>query len=115
MICPKCRKIYPDSVEVCPDCQIDLIGMLGDADAPDDSAKMERVVIDSDGEVAPTVVYRPVDEPLPVSNALPIMLIVLSVILLAASGFCFVLGKSGGAQAAEISDLISLISNFPIK
>lgn len=111
MICPKCRKIYPDSVEICPDCQVDLIGFLGDADAPDDNAKMERIVIDNDGEIAPTVVYRPVEEPLPVSNGLPIALLVLSAVMLAASGFCFVLGKSGGAQAAEIS---TFISNFLI-
>lgn len=111
MICPKCRKIYTDSVEICPDCQVDLIGFLGDADAPDDNAKMERIVIDNNGEIAPTVVYRAVEEPLPVNNGLPIMLLVLSAVMLAASGFCFVLGKSGGAQAAEIS---SFISNFLI-
>jgi len=110
MICPKCRKNYPESVDVCPDCGIELIGLLGDADAPDDNAKMERVIVDSDGEIAPTVVYRPVEEPVAVSNALPIMLIVLSVILFAASGFCFVLGKS--ADAAQSANISAFLSSF---
>ena len=36
MICPKCRTKYPESVSVCPDCGIDLIALLGEADAPAD-------------------------------------------------------------------------------
>ena len=36
MICPKCRTKYPEGVSVCPDCGIDLIALLGEADAPAD-------------------------------------------------------------------------------
>ena len=106
MICPKCRKIYPDTVEVCPECQVELIGMMGDADAPDDNAKMERVVVGSDGEISPTIIYRPIDEPLPVSNSLPVMLL--------ASAVCFFLGRSGAnsAQGASIMSFANYIIGF---
>lgn len=36
MICPKCRKFYPDGIEACPDCGTQLIALMGEADAPID-------------------------------------------------------------------------------
>lgn len=36
MICPKCRKIYPEGIEVCPECGTQLIALMGEADAPVD-------------------------------------------------------------------------------
>ena len=114
MICPKCRKIYPDTVEVCPECQVELIGMMGDADAPDDNAKMERVVVGSDGEISPTIIYIPIDEPLPVSNSLPVTLMILAIIMLLASAVCFFLGRSGenSAQGASIMSFANYIIGF---
>ena len=114
MICPKCRKIYPDTVEVCPECQVELIGMMGDADAPDDNAKMERVVVGSDGELSPTIIYRPIDETPPVSNSLPVTLMLLAVIMLSASAVCFFLGKSGAnsAQGASVVSFANYIIGF---
>lgn len=112
MICPKCRKIYPDTVEVCPECQVELIGMMGDA--PDDNAKMERVVVGSDGEISPTIIYRPIDEPLPVSNSLPVTLMLLAVIMLLASAVCFFLGRAGAnsAQGASVVSFANYIIEF---
>lgn len=114
MICPKCRKIYPDTVEVCPECQVELIGMMGDADAPDDNAKMERVVVGSDGEISPTIIYRPIDEPLPVSSSLPVTLMILAIIMLLASAVCFFLGRSGAnsAHSASVMSFANYIIGF---
>ena len=36
MICPKCRKIYPDGIDSCPECGTQLIALMGEADAPID-------------------------------------------------------------------------------
>lgn len=36
MICPKCRKNYSEGIEICPKCQLKLIALMGDADAPMD-------------------------------------------------------------------------------
>lgn len=36
MICPKCRKIYPDGIDACPECGSQLIALMGEADAPID-------------------------------------------------------------------------------
>ena len=36
MICPKCRKIYSEGIEICPECNLKLIALMGDADAPID-------------------------------------------------------------------------------
>lgn len=36
MVCPKCRKIYPEGVEICPECDSQLIALMGEADAPTD-------------------------------------------------------------------------------
>ena len=36
MICPKCRTKYPEGVTVCPDCGVELFGLLGSADAPEE-------------------------------------------------------------------------------
>ena len=92
MICPKCRKIYPDTVEVCPECQ----------------------VVGSDGEISPTIIYRPIDEPLPVSNSLPVTIMLLAVIMLLASAVCFFLGRSGAnsAQGARVMSFANYIIGF---
>lgn len=36
MICPRCRKIYPEGVQTCPECDSQLIALMGEADAPID-------------------------------------------------------------------------------
>ena len=36
VICPKCRKIYPDGIDACPECGSQLIALMGEADAPID-------------------------------------------------------------------------------
>ncbi len=90
MICPKCRKIYPDGQTVCPDCQLELIGLLGDADAPDDTAA-NNYALGNETDTSSAIVYRTADEPIKKRNSLPVLLLALSLIFFAASGLCYFL------------------------
>lgn len=90
MICPKCRKIYPDGQTVCPECEFELIGLLGDADAPDDTGANNSALGNETG-LSSAVVYRTTDEPIKKRNSLPALLLALSFIFFAASGLCYFL------------------------
>ncbi len=114
MICPKCRKKYPDGVTVCPDCEVELFGLMGSADAPmDDGAAVqdlfEEVVVDETDEYSP-IVYKVADpkkkEPeaeeevfddyetaVHQGNGLAVFMLVIALLFLAASGVMFFLGK----------------------
>jgi|GEM_PF-1820150 len=58
MICPKCRTKYPEGITVCPNCEVELIALLGAADAPadDDIDIINSRWKDSDEPVIPQTI-----------------------------------------------------------
>ena len=139
MICPKCRTKYDDGVSVCPDCGLELIGLMGDADAPDEedtltrrqrhreaaeesnrehNVKMRKTVIDENDEFSP-VVYKSFDEmSVPAGkriNPLGIFFLIVSLLFVAASAAMFYLaGRQGSSapNAAAISEVLSAVLPF---
>lgn len=93
MICPKCRKQFSDNIQICPDCGVELIGLLGSADAEDDEkGKMQRVVVDENG-LCPVVYRLNPDEQKNQSNKLPAVLVLcFALVFAAASAYCFYKG-----------------------
>jgi hypothetical protein len=129
MICPKCRTKYPDSITVCPECGVELIGLLGAADAPmDDGAAVqelvEEIVVDKNDEYSPVVYkvnerskerakqteketddgeyYEPAERGS--GNSLAVFMFVMAILFLCAGGVMLFLGQK--AEPQQTSELI---------
>lgn len=139
MICPKCRKKYPDGVTVCPDCEVELIGLLGSADAPmDDGAAVqdlfEEIVVDKEDKYSP-IVYKVSDKKkehaqkavadsaedeeidsdgeyyeYSSGNPLAVAMLIFAILFLCASGVMFFLGKR--AEPQQTLDILQSLLNL---
>lgn len=138
MICPKCRNKYPEGITVCPDCEVELIALLGEADAPAEEeqaakkprhifgsakaaetayeepahAEMREVVIDEDDEFSP-VVYKTAGGDYAASKSasggIGVLFLVISLLFMAASAVMFWLGRNADTAASQ-SEAAQIVS-----
>ncbi len=114
MVCPRCRKKYPDGVEICPDCNTELVNVMGSADAQTDG-QLHKVIVEN-GQDGPTAIYVTVPESKTGGRSVTAYVILaLGIIFIAAGIFCFIKGFDYQSIQGYIDCMSGFIRYFCLK
>ena len=114
MVCPRCRKKYPDGVEICPDRNTELVNVMGSADAETDG-QLHKVVVEN-GQDGPTAIYMTVPkEETGGTSVMVYIILALGILLIAAGVFCFIKGSDYQAAQGFINSFAGLTQYFSIQ
>lgn len=114
MVCPRCRKKYPDGVEICPECNTELVNVMGSADAQTDG-QLHKAVVEN-GQDGPTAIYMTVPkEETGGTNVMAYVILALGILLIAAGLFCFVKGSDYQAAQGCVNSFVRFNQYFSMQ
>lgn len=118
MICPKCRKRYPDDTKYCPDCGFELVCVVYDLDISEKSvynSKGNAPKMKTDDAFSP-VVYKTKNEKETEAsnkNILAIIILIIGLLFLAACAFFLIKGKTNDVDVLK-QYIIPVFNSFSL-